>query len=213
MPRLTLPLLGIAVALAAPALAQVAPPVADSSGDETSPVLLEMIRQHLAGTSDLRPLDGVFVQESKFFRGTVRIRGTIVSEGQRDSLKRALESIRARLEMRADVKITTFDLSGLRIGPPPESIRSPKDAGAPKTKEAAGEDGEEIIVEEYSGFASPYYFMPPPPPPPPARKRCFFRRHADDDGPGYGPPPYGMYPWWYGMPPMPYGYGGRPYPY
>jgi hypothetical protein len=193
-------------------MAQVPQEPPELSGDQTSPALLEMIRKHLAGTSGLRPSDGVRIEESKFFRGTVRIRGTMASEPQRNDLRRALDSIRSRLETATDVKITMFDLSGLRIGPAPPSAGSPKGAPTPESREVTEEDGEEII-QPWPGRVVPYYYFVPPPPPP-ARKRCFlFHRSADNDGPGYGPPPPPVYYWWYPTPPMPYGYVRYYYPY
>lgn len=211
MPRLALPLLGIVGALVVPALAQVPPPVSEPSGDQTSPALLEMIRKHLAGTSSLRPSDGVRIEESKFFRGSVRIRGSIVSETQRDALRRALESIRSRMEMAVDVKITSFDLSGLRIGPRPPTDQIPKKAPTPKIAEAPEEDDGVEVLEECPTFVVPYfYFMPPPAPP--ARKRCHFFSRCDDGPGGYGYPPPGMF-YWYLPPPMPCGYGGFYYPH
>jgi hypothetical protein len=208
--RLALSLLGIGGALVVPALAQVPPPVSDPSGDQTSPALLEMIRKHLADTSGLRSSDGVTIEESKFFRGSVRIRGRIVSESQRDALRRALESIRSRLEMDVDVKISNFDLSGLRVVPLPPTAQTPKEAPkpklTPKAPEKFDEEGVEV-VEECPAFVVPnFYFMPPTPP---SHKRCFnFFRRCDDGPAGYGYPPPGPYFWWNAFPPMPYGYDG-----
>jgi hypothetical protein len=218
--RLVLPFLGIAVAFVVPAQAQASQPAKDPSGDQTSPALLEMIRKHLAGTSGLRSADGVSIEESKFFRGSVRIRGRVVSESQRDALRRALESIRSRLEMEVDVKISSFDLSGLRVVPLPPTAQTPKEAPKTKDKEAPKSkapetcDGEVVeIVEEYPSFVVPFsYYMPPPPQQ--GRKHCFsFFRRCDDRPTGYGYPSPGAGYWWYGAPPMPYGYSGFYYPH
>jgi hypothetical protein len=180
-----------------------------------------MIRKHLADTSGLRPADGVRIEESKFFRGSVRIRGSIVSESLRDALRRALDSIRSRLEMEVDVRITNFDFSGLRVIPLPPTAQMPKEAAKPKAEAAkpkapgtCDEEGGEVveIVEEYPAFVVPFsYFMPPPPQ---GRKHCFSLFRRCGDGPsGYDYPPPGMSSWWYATPPMPYGYGNFYYPH
>jgi hypothetical protein len=177
-----------------------------------------MIRKHLADTSGLRPADGVSIEESKFFRGSVRIRGRVVSESQRDALRRALESIRSRLEMEVDVKITNFDFSGLRVVPLPPTAQTPKEAPKPKVeapKSKAPETCDEEIVEvveEYPGFVVPFsYYMPPPPL---GHRPCFNFFHRCDGSPaGYGSPPPGARYWWYATPPMPYGYGNFYYPH
>jgi hypothetical protein len=211
MPRLALPLLGIACALVVPALAQVQPPEAPPSGDQTSPALLEMIRQHLAQTSGLRPADGVRIDESRFYRGDVRIRGTLRAESQRAALRRELESIRTRLEMAVDVKITMFDLTGLRISATPPSGQPSKEAPKPRLEEIVEEDVMEVFPAYRPFVAPPVYYMPSGPQ---IRQRChLFHRNSEYDGPpgGYGPPP--MYNGWYGPPPMPYGYPRFYYPY
>jgi hypothetical protein len=217
MPRLALPLLGIAVVFVVPALAQVPVLLQEPAGDETSPALLKVIQTHLAGTTGLRPSDGVRIVESKYFRGTVRIRGTVVSETQRDSLRRALESIRSRLETAADVKITRFDLSGLEIGPPPPSGKAPKESAIPESVVVPGGEMGTIFPSFPTRVVPYYYFVPVAPPEPPARNRClFFRRSSDYENPNwYGPPANGMYYWWCypSSTPFGYGYGAFPYPY
>jgi hypothetical protein len=133
------------------ALAQPAPPGADTSGDETSPALLKLIQQRLAGVSGLRPADGVQLQETKFFRGTVRVRGTVTTAEQRDAVRREIEALRPQLEMMADVRIATIDVSGLQIAPrgstPPTT--TPSTLPAPQAP-AAPQPAPETIVEEMS---------------------------------------------------------------
>src|SRR5262249_40067075 len=127
----------------------------------------------------------------------------------------------SRLEMEVDVKITSFDLSGLRVIPLPPTAQTPKEtpkpkaeAPRPKAPDACDEEGGEIveIVEEWPASVVPFgHFMPPPPP---GRNHCFRFFHRHDDAPtGYGYPPPGMGYGWYGHPPMPYGYGGFYYPH
>jgi hypothetical protein len=127
------------------ALAQPAPPGADTSGDETSPALLKLIQQRLAGVTGLRPADGVQLQETKFFRGTVRVRGTVTTAEQRDAVRREIEALRPQLEMMADVRIATIDVSGLQVVPRSSTLpaTTPSTLPAPQT-------APETVVEEMS---------------------------------------------------------------
>jgi hypothetical protein len=115
MSRVSPCVVGVAAALlaAASAAAQPAPP----PEDETSPLLLQLIRAHLAEVEGLGTADGVQVQETRFFRGTVRVRGTVASAEQRDAVRREITALRPRLEMSADVRITEIDVSGLQVAP------------------------------------------------------------------------------------------------
>jgi hypothetical protein len=176
--------LGVAIVVLAgsAAIGQPPQPPTDPSGDQTSPALLDLIRQHLAGVPNLRPSDGVRIEESKFFRGVIRFRGTIASADQRDALRREIESIRASLERSVDVRISTIDLSGVRL------VRE----STPKTQpETAGPQAWPGDIGEYPGGVHPSPFAPENPPADSGRKWPWKRGKPKDSQEGAGSPASG----------------------
>jgi hypothetical protein len=159
-------------------IAQPPQPPTDPSGDQTSPALLDLIRQHLAGVPNLRPSDGVRIEETKFFRGVIRFRGTIASADQREALRREIESIRASLERNVDVRISTLDLSGVQVVP----------ESRPRIQPETARPGE---MGEYPGGAHPSPSAPENPPADSGRKWPWKRSKPKDSHEGGGKPAWG----------------------
>jgi hypothetical protein len=172
--------LGVAIVVLAgsAAMAQPPQPPTDPSGDQTSPALLDLIRQHLAGVPNLRPSDGVRLEETRFFRGVIRFRGTIASADQREALRREIESIRASLEQSVDVRISTLDLSGMQLVP----------ESRPRTQPETVSPGE---TGEYPGGVHPSPLAPEKPPADSGRKWPWKRGKSKDSQEGSGKPEWG----------------------
>jgi hypothetical protein len=179
MPRLRLELWGaiVPLVLVLPIFAQ-----GPTSEDETSPAILKFVRERLAASEGLRPADGVEVRETKFFRGTLRVRGTVRSADQLEKARRSMDALRGEIGSNFDVRIMNIDYTGLTVGAggrpgEPERLK-------PMPSEAKGPSPE--VWEE------PFYYVAPPPP---AKER---RRHhwRKKDEPAENAAPYGEAPHW-----------------
>ncbi len=168
MARVTLPLLGVAAVLFAASSAVAQAPEASPAGS-ANPALLEILRLRLEEGANLNPADGVRLEEAKFVRGALRVRGTVVSEEQAAAVRREIEALRPRLERAVEAPITSLDYTGLRVA---ERIKAEPRAGAneppvagqagPGGPPAAGQAGQGQpqgqcldCVEEYPGFVAP----------------------------------------------------------
>ncbi len=185
MPRLRPNLLAIIVplVLVVPIGAQ-----QPSAEDETSPAILRFVRERLAGSEGLGPADGVEIRETRFFRGTLRVRGTVRNTEQLEKVRRTIDALRGDINSDFDVRITNIDYSGLTVvagGQPAQAERIKRmPAETPQS-----EDGPEVQEESFD-------FLPPPPPPPAKeRKHRHHRRHKDEQVEPYGTPSHGVPPW------------------
>ncbi len=128
--------------LGAPLAAQQGQPKDDE--DQTSPALLELIRQRFASTEGLRPADGVEIRETKFFMGTLRVTGKVARQEQVETVRRTLDGMRRELGSTVDVRINALDLSRLTVKPaakPPEPGKMPSLPSRPREESPPATDG------------------------------------------------------------------------
>jgi hypothetical protein len=95
--------------------AQQAPPA--DTGDKTTPLLLKLVRERLASSTDLRPDDGVRIESLKLARGVLSLSGTVRTADQREKVRAHIQQGRRDIEDVADVKIQSIDVSGLQVTP------------------------------------------------------------------------------------------------
>jgi hypothetical protein len=174
MARVTLPLLGVAAVLLAASVAFGQAPQAPEAAPAgaANSALLELLRLRLEDGANLNPADGVRLEEARFVRGTLRVRGTVASEEQAAAVRREIEALRPRLERAVEAPITSFDYTTLRVAerikaePRPGTNEPPVAGQAGQAgkggSSAAGQAGKgqtqapcTDCIEEYPGFAVP----------------------------------------------------------
>jgi hypothetical protein len=185
MPRLRSKLLAtiVPLVLVLPVSAQQPPPE-----DETSPAILRFVRERLAGSEGLRPADGVEVRETRFFRGTLRVSGTVRSADQLGKVRRTIDALRGDIESDFDVRVMNIDYSGLTVvaggkTAEPERLKA-MPSESPQPQSPPPEPGPEVWEESFD-------FLPPPPPPPAKERRRHHWRKKNEEAEPYGTPP----PW------------------
>jgi hypothetical protein len=78
-------------------------------------LLLKLVREKLAATTDTRPADGVRVDAVKFSGGVLSLTGAARTTAQRDRVQAILDQGRTGIQDLADVRIQRIDVSGLAV--------------------------------------------------------------------------------------------------